>query len=296
MSVQTQESQIINLIIAKAKERTEIAGSVIGYAITRDFGVNMKSEYGGLKRFIRQHCAGEVEWVRKRGGDDIFSHVSNLDLAREISHDKEVSNYKEQRFENPWKVFNNPKIQRALLLNTTNGQLHVANTGEPIPENFILVEKITREENGQIARDFLAELDEDKRNEFSHVLSAFSIDDFWPHWSALLRKYRSDGILKRWLKWNDAKVRDLFESRLRKAQLPDNVVNEAVNTLKHSLEALVKPKPPYEPIERKRESINASLRDAIHAVIDRMSEEQLRLISLPIGLLSDELNRLNRKG
>ncbi|MDT5061713.1 MAG: hypothetical protein QOH63_2172 [Acidobacteriota bacterium] len=288
----TQESQIKNLITTMAAERGEIAGSILGSLMRKEFGVDMKNEYGGLKRFIRERCAGEVEWVRKKGGDDIFKHVSNLQPAREIESVKEGADYRDERFESPWKVFNNPKIKKGLLLDTTTGQLNVRNDGEPVPENFIPIEKVTQGEHRQMAEDFLAELDESKREEFRQALA---FENFWFHWSVLLRRYRNDGVQKKWLKWSDTKIFDLFESRLRLAALPDNIIDNAINILKHSLEQLVRPRQSYDSTSRRLET-NDPLRNIIHLVIDGMSEEELRRIWLPIGLLADALKQTNRKG
>jgi hypothetical protein len=248
----------------------------------------MKAEYGGLKRFIREHCTDEVKFVRKHGGDDIFSHISNLAPATEIESPKEDSTFKEGRNESYWKAFSNPNIKKGLLLDSSNGHLIIANNNDLIPETFIRIEKVTQDEYRQMAKDFLEGLDDSKKSEFQQ---AFSFDDFWPYWSTLLRKYRSDGILKDWLKWRDDNVQNLFEKRLLATKMPSNVIDNAIHELKHSLEKQIKPKRPHDSIHKQPESINESLRSVIHEVIDRMSEEELRRIWLPVGLLSDVVKK-----
>jgi hypothetical protein len=281
----TSPNQLKDLIIEKFKEKEEIPGSVIGLQIRRAFpDTDMKRLYGGLKRFIQEYCGDEIVWLRKNGGDDVYGHVATE--GKEARTSKSSAPQKSEFQDSVWTVFSNPNLERQILLNKETGELIVREPGDSLSEPFVVIEKITREEYREMAWQFLPKLTEPQKNDFRQALS---LDNFWPHWSAVLWRHKTDGIFDQWLKWRADQIVNLFEARLARAQIPDNLSSVAVRELKRKPP---KPSSLREPrhigVKNTRDS-EGRLRLLVHNAIDRMGEEELRRIWLPLGTLADLL-------
>jgi hypothetical protein len=279
--------EIKSFIIGKAKERNQINGSALGWAIRKEFPVDIKARYGSLRRFIDRYCAEEIKWIGKSGDNDLYTLKSNTESFGPPDNATTSPSRTEESVNSFWKVFNNPKVKEGLILNTSTGDLGIGNDNEPLPEQFIQVEKVTSEEYRRIAFDFLPKLADSKRSEFRQVLS---IDDFWPNWSLLVRKYRRQGVFREWLKWRDDKVCEIFQNRL-KGQVSEPICEQALRNLRDSLQKAPKPTRSKPSTDRSLDKRDGDLRRIIHAAIDKMSDEELRLIRLPVGIVADLLNQ-----
>jgi hypothetical protein len=283
----TQVDEIKDIIIHKLRESKEVAGSDLGYSITQKFPeINMKAKYGGLKRFITEYCFDEVIWLRKRGADDIYSRAINTSLKK-IEPPEEFVQVAQDSLESFWRAFSNPNTVYTVVLNKITGELSLKKNDEPVREPFIRVEKVSREEYRQIAWDFLPQLDEAQRIEFRQSLS---LDDFWPHWSALINKYKKEGVLDTWLQWRTERIRTIFENRLKLADVTSTVTEQAVNQLTQP----PKKRPLSHQARATRDDIEKNidedqLRKIIHTAIDKLSLEELRRIWLPLGIITDIL-------
>jgi hypothetical protein len=51
-----------------------IAGASPGNAVGLEFpGLDLKTQYGGLKHFIESHCPSGIEVVARQGLDDVYA-------------------------------------------------------------------------------------------------------------------------------------------------------------------------------------------------------------------------------
>lgn len=288
--------EIRNFIIDRAKERNHITGSALGFEISQKFPVDIKATYGGIKTFITTYCSEELEWIGKEGGrkdgNDIVALRSSPGLAERPEPATATPSHEYESRNSYWRVFTNPKIKERLILNKFTGDLEIRGDGQEIlPEPLMLVEKVTSEEYRQMARAFLPQIEDDTAK--SEFIQALSFVDFWPSWSALMSKYRS-GIFKAWLTWRDAKVYEIFQERLKAHDVPELITSKSLTTLKESLHwkpsRTSQPKPP----RVYTNDTNSELREIVHAAIDKMSDTELKLIWLALGVVSDLIKQDTR--
>jgi len=145
---------------------------------------------------------------------------------------------------------------------------------------------MTRENYRQIVSDFISLLSEQQQSDFEGVTS---IEDFWPRWSSMINKHQIDGLYQRWLKWRTERIVEFFENRLKQLDVAPTTISEAVTNFKNAPKATAQPNR-NPPIVRPRENtVSIQLKAVVHGVVDRMSDDDLRRIWLPLGHLIDLL-------
>jgi len=278
--------QIKSIISEQAKHSSQITGSVIGLKIRREFPeLDMKRTYGGLRKFIEEYCANEVSWVRKNGGDDIYKHISRLSEATNIEPTSNSSTTEQSNPPDYWKAFSNPNTKEVVVLDINGGQLSLGTADSTLREFQISINKISRDEYKEMAWRFLPQVAEPLKNDFRQVLS---LDDFWPHWSALMWKYKHQGIFDEWVKWRNREILSIFETRLRLAEISSDIVAKAIAHLRQRSKK-VSPLTSTRTTSATRHLPVSQLRKLIHEAVEKMGDEELRRIWLPLGTLADAL-------
>src|SRR6266542_1445398 len=152
----TDIESIRQLIMETAGGAPEGAGSAIGLRLKDAFNdeLDIKAEYGGLGAFIRRHCSDQIVWIRKRGGDDIYACKGSEAASAEASP---------RSGDTPWQALTHPNSHSDLALDSGSGTFRVVAAGSQMPEGFVLVEHVSRDEHREIARRFLEELGSELR-------------------------------------------------------------------------------------------------------------------------------------
>lgn len=283
--------ELKEFIVEYLKGTGEVMGSALGSKLRSKFpNIDLK-ECGGLKRFIENNCKDEVVTVRSPSRLDVYVHVSHIPLGVTLESQRDLRQTSQEQSESIWRVFSNPNLTLEVLVNSKTGHPTISSDGESIPESFIKIDKISREEYRDMAWRFLPVVNESRQAELREALD---LEDFWPRWANLVNKNRADGTFERWREWRKEHIIQLFENRLKSANLPEQIIEKASTAFKESQERAPRTKQ-LKPTGRgevtKHNTSVYSLRDIIHSAIDRMSEDELRRIWLPVGIVVDIISK-----
>jgi hypothetical protein len=293
--VDTEE--VASLIKQMCLENETVLGTELGNAIRVRFpDLNLKLQFGGLRKFIQEYCAGQVVYVRAQGGDGVYAHSSRADSGVRPEPRPPAAS-------TAWAALVDPNVHTQLAVDPASGALHVYADGEALPKDLIHVDKISLEEHRAMAKGFLPQTPAASRSSFEGALSE---DAFWWKWMTAFRTLADREIFENWMKWRYARIIALFDERLRSAGLSDDVVAVAIGELRKSKQvksvstkgtasiAINRPRGVAGDLPNTRLGVpDNRLRELAHSAIDLMSDGEIRRIWLPIGALADALRRKN---
>lgn len=282
--------EICAWLTSKIRQSGRITGSDLGSAIYREFPeIDFREAYGGLKQFIQSHCSGEVVIVGKQGLDDIYA-LSNSEFLSGENNSSAASTRA-----TAWQAFTNPNTRFELVVRPESGQIMTKRLEDSTPEDAVVIPKISTEDYRKMCREFLKQLDDDQRPQLEAVLVE---EDFWPSWSYLINAFRPQGVYARWLRWRITAIQQLLNDRLRDIGVPDVLVLTVAQAVFRSRESHQKnsivPARQSHVIDVPRQTVTEDLQGLAHQAIDRMSENQLRQMWLPLGSIFDAIRRNNR--
>lgn len=275
---------IASFIAEQSRHSKEVRGSALGTAIKQQFPhVDLKTTYGGLKKFILNHCADSLQWSHKHGQDDIYTHGTEPGRETAIipSPSRPLTDVE------LWQAFSKPSSPTVIAVHAETGELTIVPSDSSVDAGFIRIDKISLDEYRSIAQDFLPKINSDVRGQLQNALTA---RNYWPQWSAVLNRHRSDGIYETWMQWRGEKIIDLLESRLRRVNLPEAIVEGVVRRLtSYSAKVATRRNTLHPDTLHNLASAHAgvNIREIVHRAVDLMSEEELRRIWLPLGVLID---------
>lgn len=230
-----------------------------------------KRAYGTLRQFIKMHCAGKIERVSARGGNDIYAAVglgpythADLGLFKETPNDF-------------WKAFSSPAGQGHLFVNPLSGDLFVALDENAHPADFVLIQKISDDEQRQYMREFADTIHDVENKSF---MEALENEHYWKAWKNAL-KTAGDSYSKAWETFRAAKISEIFHSRLKALEVPEALHSHCLTLLKAAAE---RKQPSYQPIDT-----DAVLRSLIEHAARNMPTDRLREIELPVGFVIEFL-------
>lgn len=134
MTKEEEISQFLEDIALNAKG--PVFGSDFGKEIVKKYP-NFKEEYGGLKSFLTQYCSEKIKLVGKKGGNDVYSHVSiNVQVEDALVGNQPVQ-------PSPRYVFATPNVPWKLYINCATGDLEVAHLRESPPPDHREIASLT---------------------------------------------------------------------------------------------------------------------------------------------------------
>jgi hypothetical protein len=205
-----ETASLVSLIVQTCLENETVLGTNLGNAIKVKFpDLNLKLQFGGLRKFIQDYCADQVVYVRAQGGDGVYAHVSKAAGAAPTPTST------------AWAALVDPNVHSQLAVDRASGTLQIYGSGAVIPEALIRLDKISPEEHRTIAKEFLPLIPTASRSLFE---SALNEEPFWLKWTAAFRNLADRELSVSWMKWRYEKIVALFEGRLRSASLSDDAV------------------------------------------------------------------------
>ena len=285
--------QIAKFVIDETKSRPSILGSHLGDLVQKKFPeVKLKEQFGKLRSFVENHCAGELVVVGKRGLDDIYRHASTSGDKDEASALPETC----LPFEKPtyWGVFTNPRSAWRLWMKRSSPELEVAIESPAPAEDWLELRRMVTDDHRGIATRFLEKLDPEDREQLATILQG---DEFWNAWAFQMRTLHGGRYQKMWVEFRRKAISESFGAKLKECGLDDSVNAQIVTqfdgsrqpprmaTVPFSFYSRSTPGTP--PLGRKIQ--DSLLRNTAAMVIAQMSDEELRGLWLPLGLISDAL-------
>jgi hypothetical protein len=324
----SSQEDIRTLIVQLAMSSPECYGSKLGHELRLLCpDVDMRRDYGGLRQFIEAFCADAVRWLRKRGGDDVYAHISYLVTPNtEDDGNVELAPTLSAVPADVWAAFTRPSSSLVLLVDRNTGVLSVGGEGQVFPINSLRVPRLTTEDYRAMCREFLGGLVGATSRQLSQALE---IEDFWSAWSRLLKEPRHASAYREWIRFRYGRILKGFETKLREMDLAGEVVSGAVSRMKASHDAAVQPRlhergsreaesagrvsdwrvsPTRSPsignnqdqdmavrgfdaASRTGQVANWNLRHLVINATENMSERELRSLWLPLGAIFDALRR-----
>ena len=297
--VHTEEevASLVKLVEQMCQENETVLGTNLGNAIRVRFpDLNLKLEFGGLRKFILDYCAGQIVYVRAQGGDGVYA------LSSKAGSEARPEPRPTPAF-TAWAALVDPNVHAQVAVDPASGSLHVCAAGEDPREGLIRLDKISLEEHRAIALGFLPQTPVASRSLFEGALSG---DGFWLRWTAAFRTLADPQIFESWMKWRYEGIITLFQERLRLAGLPVDAVACAVGELQKSKRVKsesTKSKATVATTQPGRSAgdlpaarlgaLDIPLRELAHSAIDFMSDGEIRRVWLPLGAVADVLRRKN---
>lgn len=285
----SQEEDIAELLIQAVKTHSPTTGGHLGPLVKEHYpAADLKSRYGGLHRFIKTYCGTEIVFLGKRGVDNVYAYKDSRGTVS--SHGSGTAD--------AWRAFSNPKIHLTTLVDTRSGDIDVASPSQAeLKDGWLPIEKISAEEYRLMAQDFLATLEpSEAKNQLQHALT---IPNFWPTWSLLINRLRAQGIYNEWLNFRTRQIRNLFRVRLSQLNLSEEVCDQALRSLRASREQIAGQRSAEQVVGHKfaqaadrnehGQSTRPEFRNVILQAVSRLTDEDLRRIWLPAGVLIDAL-------
>lgn len=280
-----KEKEIAAFVIDFVKGRGSALGCQLGAELHVKFpGTNFRLEYGGVRRFIDSNCHGEVVRTGTRGGDDIYSHVSNTTneiKLTELQHPDQVTE---------WDVFQKPGNRLQLLVNPTSGMTKIAEEQEAVAEGMRVIPKVKGEEHLAIAKEFLRQIPPPDVTRFAAALGE---DDYWRAWTRLMNSMPGLKYKSGWTAFRFDQICGLLAARLKElgvSEVPALAALERVKAVKKLKQAKNESGRSFSAAARITATLSdEELRRLAKLAIDAMGNDDLRRVWLPLGVIADAL-------
>ena len=237
--------------------------------------------FGGLRSFIREYLSDflqiheESDTYTVRGEDDQVPGWATVDGSSRLF----------------WDLFNNPRRQGKFAL--VNSTLIATGGDQPVPPGAITISPMSNADYLDIATKFSALQQNPK--EFEPVLSTSSEETFFSAWTELLRSIGPEAV-KEWETHRVQNVLTTFSERLRDAGAEGGLIDQHSSELDKSQQkarAQTKAKAARALSESdsnvEAQPTTTSFREILRYASENLSEEEIRKISIPIGLVVDAI-------
>lgn len=284
----TEPTTIADRVLAVFRElpNRPILGSSLGLQIKTHFPDFNPLVYNcrNLRQFLQLHVpeigetgrkGQDVEYALKPAGS--FVEASPLICATAETPKAETwSSIPTQPIRHDlWKTFVSPTGAYQIYVDPSQHTFQVLRRAEPAPPvPWVRVPPCPAEVHISIAREFLKQVsDPEHRRELESVLVSGS----W--WDEFLRTTRLRGLDKDWIRYRRTRLSQEFERTLSAIGVPVSAAAEpwSPRTPRTSTRMLGPASLPDE-----------QLRSALQRVVGRLSQEELRRIWLPVGIVVDE--------
>jgi hypothetical protein len=274
--------EIVRLL--REAEGRPVLGAVLGNRLRSRTGRTVKDlGFLHLRDFVQRHLPDEVK-VTQAEFDVAFALASltpgdvaaaGATLGSQVS--EELTNIDLRR------VWKNPRGYLTIVVRRTDGAVRAMPRGVSAGEDEVALASPSADDHKLIARGFLeAHVPEDKRTPFAATLE--TAEKWWEEWDPLFQD-PGPNLRKEWLRFREKGLFDRLDKALRDAGLTEDAVANARGAFDRA-RAL-------SPV-RTRSSLPpprgaGTLRQGLLEAIAHMSEEELRRVWVPAGLLYDAL-------
>lgn len=259
----TEKSEVIATIRRLVAEAREIPGSRLAMDLKVAIPDWSAETFGArsLRDFIVNNVRGVV--IAGNSGMDVVYSTSTATRAEPAD---------------AWRAWVSPNSPFHLAVDVESGEAVLIKRGATVPEGHVLVAPATIDEHRAIAREFLAEVPESNRDVLRKIVDSPD-EHWWRRWRFKLTGLNRLGV---WSTFRHERLRELLDTRLSASVLSETARSAATE--------IAERRGP-----RKRSGAPqraADLRVVVAAVIEKMTEEDLRDIKLPVGLLLDVLDEM----
>jgi len=224
-----------------------------------------------LRDFIRKNIPDIAEFG-PAGMDIGYQLRATREKAKSEIPTGEINPVSLQLTTNPrvWKTFTSPDSIFRLFLSPQDGIVRILHpSSKPHPE-WREIPKISAEALLLIGRDFTSGLQEPQKSVLEPILQ----EEKW--WIRYFETLQSLGIKSNWIEFRRRRIRDEFHRLVGASQPAELPRGEPITPLALSSETVAKTQP-------------ESIRKVAAEVVQRMTEAELRALTLPLGYVMDSL-------
>lgn len=271
MTDKTEISEVIRRLVTDA-------GEILGAKLAMDLKAAVPdwsaANHGArsLRDFIVTHVPG-VAVVGRSGMDVVYRPVSSAGESAGAVPTRALSG-------DAWRTWVSPSSPFALAFNAADGSAIVVKRTDEVPNGHVLVEPATVQEHRAIAGDFLSRAPESALESLKDIVA--SPEQHW--WRRWLTEMEKLGQLSAWNAFRHERLRELLKSRLEEAGVAQPVLEAAAGAVAQGRRSRQREARVKEPRN------DGGIRALVVSVVGRMSDEELRDLRLPVGLVLDVLN------
>lgn len=272
--------------------------------------------HGSLKRFLLQFCPSVV-FLGKQGMDDLWgtrenefreSQANGSPVASISQSIPPVASPHQQPIRrmvprplSPWRAFTNPSAVELLFVNPNNGDVAAFYVPAQAPNGWKEVPKLATEEIRTFSREFAVQFGSSDQE---HLLGLLTEHEFWHRWGIELKIWKAGAYYGNWIGFRNSRIESVFKQRLEGLGVADDVKARAWTGLRganyrsvpsHSLPASCNKSSPdgliAKPTHKVGRDRDLDLRSAVLISINALTDEDLRKIWLPAGLLIDAIKK-----
>ncbi len=270
-----------------------LLGAFLGGYIKRILpDVNFKYQFGGLRRFLELYAPELVRWRGRRGLDDVYeiftggndSDIASLDPWQEIQPEPLLEF---------WTLASNPSVPGCFGYISSTGKLYFG-TDHPKPKDDMRIfQKLSVGDYKSIGKEFL---ETNRLTNDSELAAILTQEHFNTLWVLALKR---GGLLRQWEIFRMNEVIRIFEERLvgvgvdpQKAEYWGSILksSRAIRINKEKSEFTEHAKLPRS-VASSMESIE---RQTARLAVERMSDDELRKINIPLHVVIELLPELQK--
>lgn len=253
-----------------------------------DFG------YRNLRQFIQERVP-ELKIIGSSGGDVVWGLADWNPLPA-----RTVSESKTDRQDSLWRTWVSPLSRRVIMVNLETSEIEGGPSDAPVEAGTIRIEPLDAQAHRDIAQAFLDTEHVKDSAVYGALIAAISDPnpDWWRRWNQAL--HADSHAFQLWHRYRVEQLRQKLHDHLATLNLPKGLSEKVEVTMADSSRPKLaemkasttfgrRPDIGRVPAAQSISSVN-SLRTVVLEVIVRMSEEQLRGLMLPAGLLMDVLS------
>lgn len=277
----TDATSVSNFLVRSLQQidPRPLKGSELSVLVKTAFPDFSAESFGSrtLRDFIRKHATEIVEFSRA-GMDVIYRlRATQERLQAESAAAQDSNSPLEQLTTNPrvWKTFATPDSPFRLFLIPETGSLRVLHPNAKPISHWREIPKISARVLLQIGMDFAADLPEVQKA----VLVPLLEDPQW--WIPYFERLQSLGLKSKWIAFRRRRIRDEFQR-----------IIGADATSETSAVPHISPALPVLPLAAElatRTQSDLDIRRIAADVVQRMTESELRALTLPLGYVMDSL-------
>lgn len=271
----TEKSVVIEAVKRLVAGAGEVLGSKLAIDLKSEVPAWRAEEFGArsLREFIESNVDG-VLVVGRSGMDVVYGTSVSKDNSPAVAA-------KAEPVADAWRAWVSPNSPYALAFKIANGNPVLIKRAANVPEGHVRIKPTTVEEHRAIARDFLNKVAEPAQDTLRAIVE-LPDDQWWRRWLAELKKL---GDLTTWNSFRHMRLRELLKDRLADSALGETARSIAAENVGQRSQPRLKKR---DRVPQARNDVRA----VVAAVIEKMSDDDLRELKLPVGLVLDILGEM----
>ena len=283
--------EIVQFLIQTVASSGPITGAQLGARVKDQFpGFDWKKDFGNLHGFIQRQCPDKVVLVS--------STPDHMWALAEVAGDR-AQQIPARIPTSAWQAFVNERITEKIFVSTETGEVSVVPATGAVPAGFVEVPKISHGDHLQLAKEFLGRVEPSDQAQFQGELKK---PDYWQRWNTALKFVKGGQYLIAWHEFRVQRICEIYAARLREAGISSEEIvarsvenlrrlrSEAYSQKQRQGSATGKPVPALS-YERRRDRQARPLQEIAIEAVRSLSEEELRRLWLPMGVVIDALRR-----